>query len=206
MSFSIDSPSVSLLWSIKEALRRGDQQTAHQLAIRLTTSDPANEHAWLWYAVTAESIDDSIGALTRAVLINPNNFDARQQLHDLMQRQLRLDAFLRYDSETIDLYAVRTRNDRLLIQPKDRAPFEIYPPTEQLPSHIALRWLIWSLIGLLPAGLGTLICAPIAMSKARPLLRGKTRADRARGQFIFLGALLLLVVAIFFIFLLLLHL
>jgi hypothetical protein len=52
--------------------------------------------------------------------------------------------------------------------PKGRAVVETFPPTTQKPLAPAFGWLRWTVIGLLPAGLGALFLAPI--TAARTLL------------------------------------
>ncbi len=167
-----------------EAAQRGDRRRAHAICLQLTADEPANEQAWFWRAGTAESQEESIAALSQVLTLNPANAATRQGLYEALQGLLRHDAFLAYLGETDDLYQVRTKQDFRFAHPKDRAAPEPFPPLEPPPAQAAQRWLVRALIGLLPAGLGALLCAPLAALAALKLLRYPTPDTRQRALII----------------------
>ncbi len=170
-----------LLQLAKQAEQQGDRQTAHELCVQLTRADPASESAWLQRASTAESIDETIAALSATLAQDPTNAAARRTLHYLMDLRLRRDAFVGYIAESDQSYHIQLLPNLDLEHPKDRALSEPFPPIRPALLAAALRWLGWSIVGLIPSGLGTLICAPIAMLNALRILRGRPNsADRQR--------------------------
>jgi hypothetical protein len=197
------SPTLAL---VQDAAQRGDRRLAHEICVQLLTDDPNNEQAWLWCAGTADSLDETIAALSQALTRNPANDIARKRLYEAMERQLRQDAFLAYVGETRDFYYVRTATNLRFAHPKDRAqPEPVAPP--KLPARTAFRWLGWALVGLPPAGLGTLLCAPMAALAAIRLLAGHpSPVDRRRGWVVLGSASILWLFALVFIGLLILHL
>jgi hypothetical protein len=154
---------------------------AHDICVQIVTDDPKNEEAWLWRAGTTDSLEETLAALSQVLALNPANGAARQALYEAMQHLLREDAFLAYIAETDDLYYVRTPTKLRFAHPKGRAVPEPFPPSRPPPTRAVLRWLAWSLVGLVPAGLGAVVCAPVAMLAALRLLRQKpAKADRQR--------------------------
>jgi hypothetical protein len=90
---------------------------------------------------------------------------------------------LRYVDESSHLYRVQLRSERILTVPKRRAVPAPYPPPEPGPLLAANRWLACAIIGLLPAGLGAVICAPVAVFLAlRAFKDGLSDEDRAHGK------------------------
>ena len=154
-----------------------------------------------------ETLEESVTALNQALGLNPENTTARQALYESMQQLLRKDAFLAYQGETSVLYQVSTQADFQFISPKDRAVVQPYPPREPPPARKAITWLGWSLVGLVPAGLGTLVTAPLAALAAVQLLRQPAAAaDHRRAWIVLGGAIGLWLIALVFIFILILHL
>jgi disulfide bond formation protein DsbB len=152
-------------------------------------------------------IEESVTALNQELELNPENAAARQALYETMQQMLRKDAFLAYQSETNDYYTVRTLAEFQFVHPKDRAMPDIFPRLEQASSQKAVNWLGWSLVGLIPAGLGTLVCAPLAILAAIKLLLQKNAlSDRRRAWVVLGSASVLWLIALVFLMILLLHL
>jgi hypothetical protein len=156
---------------VQDALRRGDRSRAHQICVSLTVENPENQQAWLGLAATAESLEEKITALNHLLELNPEHAAARQILYETMQELLYKDPFLAYQGETNIFYKIRTPAKFQFIYPKDRAAIEPFPPTVPPPTGEAFRWLRWSVIGLIPAGLGSLVCAPMAVIASVKLLR-----------------------------------
>jgi len=156
---------------------------------------------------TSETLEESVTTLNQALGQNPQDAAARQALYETMQQLLRQNAFLAYQGETNVLYQVRTQADFQFSSPKDRAVVEPYPPHEPPPARQAIHWLGWSLVGLVPAGLGTLFMAPVAARAAVQLLRQPAaRADHRRAWIVLGGAVGLWLVALVLIVILILHL
>jgi hypothetical protein len=152
-------------------------------------------------------LEESVTALNQELELNPQNATARQALYETMQQMLRKDAFLAYQNETSDYYTIRTFAEFQFVHPKDRAMPDIFPRLEQAPSQKAINWLGWSLVGLIPAGLGTLVCAPLAMLAAIKLLLQKNSLSDRRRAWVVLGSVIVLwLIALVFLMILILHL
>lgn len=207
MTSRVASPPVSpTLAAAQAAARRGDRRLAHDISVQIVVADPTNEPAWLLRAGTADSLGETIDSLGQLLLRNPGHRIARRALYEAMQHLLRQDAFLAYVSETGDFYFVRTRAELEIAQPKDRAQTEAFPPPVPPPTRPAFRWLGLALVGLVPAGLGTLVCAPMAaLAACRVLLGQGSRADRRAGWVVLWTASTLWLVALLFLALLVLH-
>lgn len=158
-------------------------------------------------AITSEALEGSVTALNQALELNPENTAARQALYETMQQLLRKDAFLAYQGETDVIYKIRTLAEFQFFHPKDRAMAELFPPQNSPPARSAIHWLGWSVIGLIPAGLGTLVLAPLAIIAACKLLcRQAELIDRRRAWIVIGIALVLWLIALALIFILTLHL
>lgn len=158
-------------------------------------------------AKTSGTLEESVTALNQMLEQNPENAVARQSLYETMQQLLRKDAFLAYQGETDVIYKVRTLTEFQFIHPKDRAMAELFPPQNSPPARTAIHWLGWSVVGLIPAGLGTLVVAPLAMIAAIKLLRQPIELiDRRRAWIVIGGAIVLWLIALVLFFILTLHL
>jgi hypothetical protein len=156
---------------------------------------------------TDNLLEQSVTTLNQELELNPQNAAARQELYETMQQMLRKDAFLAYQNETNDHYTVRTYGEFQFIHPKDRARPDIFPRLAPAPAHKAINWLGLSLVGLIPAGLGTLVCAPVAIFAAvKLLLQQNVLSDRRRAWVVLGSAIVLWLIALLFLMLLLLHL
>jgi disulfide bond formation protein DsbB len=156
---------------------------------------------------TDNILEKSVTALTQELEQNPQDAAARQALYETMQQMLRKDAFLAYQNETNDHYTVSTIADFQFVHPKDRAIPDIFPRREQAPSQKAINWLGWSLVGLIPAGLGTLVCTPLAIFAAIKVLLQKNSVSDRRRAWVVLGSVIVLwLIALVFLIILILHL
>jgi len=155
----------------------------------------------------SETLEESVTALNQVLDQNPGNAVARQALYETMQQLLRKDAFLAYQSETNAFYTIRTPAEFQFIHPKDRIVPEPFPAREFVPAKAATTWLGWSVVGLIPAGLGALVCAPLAILASVKLLHQPTSLiDRRRAWVILSLAIVLWLFALAFLFILTLHL
>jgi hypothetical protein len=158
-------------------------------------------------ATTGSSLEETVTALNQELERNPQNTAARQALYESMQQMLRKDAFLAYQNETNDHYTVRTMAEFQFIHPKDRAMPDLFPRLVQPPAQKAINWLVWSLVGLIPAGLVTLVCAPLAILAAiKLLLKEHSPGDQRRAWVVLGSAIVLWLVAVVFLMILILHL
>jgi hypothetical protein len=156
---------------------------------------------------TDNILEESVTALTQELEQNPENAAARLAIYETMQQMLRKDAFLAYQNETSEHYIVSTIADIQFVHPKDRAMPELFPRLEQPPSQQAINWLGWSLIGLIPAGLGTLVCGPLAIFAAIKLLLQKNSLSDRRRAWVVLGTVTVLwLIALVLLIILILHL
>ena len=170
-----------------------------EISIKSSSSlNPAN---------TNESLEETVTALNQALESNPENPVARQALYETMQQLLRKDAFLAYQGETDVIYKIRTLAEFQFFHPKDRTMAELFPPQNSPPAQSAMHWLGWSVVGLIPAGLGTLVLAPLAVIAAGKLLGQQAELiDRRRAWIVIGVATVLWLIALVFIFILTLHL
>ena len=156
---------------------------------------------------TSNLLEESVTTLNQELELNPQNAAARQALYETMQQMLRKDAFLAYQSETNDFYTVRTFAEFQFVHPKDRAMPDIFPRLKPAPAQKAINWLVWSLVGLIPAGLGTLVCAPVAIFAAiKLLLQENSLSDRRRAWVVLGSVTVLWLIALVFLMILILHL
>lgn len=170
-----------------------------EISIKSSSSlNPAN---------SSKAFEESVTVLNQALELNPGNTVARQALYETMQQLLRRDAFLAYQGETDVIYRIRTLAEFQFFHPKDRAMAELFPPQNSPPAQSAIHWLGWSVVGLIPAGLGTLVLAPVAIIAACKLLGQPAELiDRRRAWIVMGVAIVLWLVALVFIFILTLHL
>lgn len=158
-------------------------------------------------ANASETLEESVTALNQVLEVTPEDAVARQALYETMQQLLRKDAFLAYQGETDFIYKIRTIAEFQFIHPKDRAMAELFPPKNSPPARTAIHWLGWSVVGLIPAGLGTLIIAPLAVTAAVKLLRQPVDLiDRRRAWIVIYGAIVLWLISLAFFLIFILHL
>ncbi len=132
-------------------------------------------------ALTVGDLEASIRSLTQVLASNPTNTAARQALYVCMREMLTADPRLAYRGESSAAYQLQTPTRFVFEHPKDRSPIEARPSFPRPAKGGAYGWLKWAVVGLLPAGLGTLIFAPLAAASAARLLRsGPSPMDRRR--------------------------
>jgi len=163
----------------QEALRLGERSRAYQLSLAATQSDPDNLKAWLVRAETAASLDEALACLNQANALDPTNPEARQKTYQTLQTLLKQDPFVLYLDETEDKYRVQSGEKINLIVPKDRSVPEPYPAKQPARVQLAYRWLWLALLGIIPAGLGAIIFAPLATFTALSInIGGTSRSNR----------------------------
>jgi hypothetical protein len=93
MSFSSDllnAPKefLTLFKEGKEAARRGDTVTAHDLFRKAIEVDPYHEQVWLWLASVVDTDDDRRVCFENVLELNPTNPTARRQLQQLDEKAI----------------------------------------------------------------------------------------------------------------------
>lgn len=189
LSDTVISPSVSADKHLAAANNRSNRPSIE--ATQPIFDDVAEEH---------------LAVLSKAVSENPQHSQARRRLYETLQRYLKHNPFLRYLEENDSLYQVIIGGGRVVNVPKDRAVTPPYPAPAITPLQLAHRWLGYAAIGLLLAGLGTLICAPVAgMYAWRASLHAPEVEQRKRAGMVLIYAGALWAVGVIFSFLFLLH-
>jgi hypothetical protein len=171
----MDEPEASRLQDTQpSAAQRRTQPTeasdAYRRALELTEREPSNPVAWIDLAAAAVDLQIKVASLNRALAIDGGNLRARQGLHDALVQLLKRDPRLEYLGETSSLYRVRSAEKFEFTHPKDRA--ESQPPAAGGTAQRRLYgWLKWALVGMIPAGLGTLFFGPLVALEAAAQLR-----------------------------------
>lgn len=141
-------------------------------------------------AAAAETLDARLFYLSQALTYAPGHPIACQWMYESLWRLLHEDAFLGYLGEDDRRYDVQTGAGLAVAVSKNRAVPLVYPPLTPSPLQPALRWLWWAFLGLLPAGLGTLLCAPVAAVVALRVPQPLSQADRTRRRVVLWSAAL----------------
>ncbi len=69
------------------AAKAGKKPVARQFLLQVIEEDPGNESCWLWLAITAESREERVGYLQKALTINPHNPRTKAALVKLQKQQ-----------------------------------------------------------------------------------------------------------------------
>jgi hypothetical protein len=156
----------NLLVDVEDAIRGGNIQYAYELSLRATQAIPENFEVWLMRARLAPSFEERILCMNRLNELAPDHQDRHNFTFFALKEVLDRDPFLAYLEETEDLYRVHNAERKVLSIAKKRSVTARFPDDEADRLTTAKRYLILSIIGLLLAGIGTLIFAPLAAWKA----------------------------------------
>ena len=142
-----------------------------------------------------------------AYLFNPYQPLGQHLTNQTIWQLFEQNPYLEYKVENDQVYVVSDGADLSFIVPKERNIPEQYPLKKGDRLASAFRLLGWAFLGLAPAGLGTLIFAPLAVWRALPvyLHQPSTQADRVRSVIVLGIAGGLLGIAFILNYLLLLH-
>lgn len=154
------------LLDAEDAARQGDRERAYQLSLKANRAAPDNLRTWLMCAETAPSVEEAVACLNRANALQPTDPETKQKTYQVVQKLLERDPFLLYLYETDDLYHVQNSQELSLVVPKDRSRPEAYPAEIPVLMQKAYRWLWLAVFGLLLAGLGAIVFAPLAAVSA----------------------------------------
>jgi len=156
----------ALLNAANDSRKIGDRDHAYRYSLEASRIAPNDPEVWLARAETAHSIEEKLFCLSRLHTLNPYYPAAQRKTYSILREMLREEPFLAYLDETENLYQVRNGPALAVTLPKYRAIPEPYPPPRPGPLAGANHLLLWALIGLVPAGLGTLVLAPMAALSA----------------------------------------
>jgi hypothetical protein len=189
------------------AVRRGMMRDAYELCLRAIQAEPYNMEAWLLRASLADSLEEKLQCINRMHELGADRHDRYNVAFYALKEVLERDPFLAYMEETDGLYRVQNAERTVLVIPKRRSvtPSYLNRGTDALRS--ARRWLMLAVFGLMFAGIGTLIFAPMAAwaaFNARGSMR--TRSGQVDSMVVLLTAAGLFVIGAFFISLFIMHL
>jgi hypothetical protein len=194
-----------LLFESERAIRDGNSQSAYELSLQATQAAPENIDAWLLRATLAGSLEERIICVNRLNELAPNFQDRHNVAFFALKEVLAQDPFLAYLEETGEFYRA-INGDHVLNIPKKRAPIDPFPPEKphSSPLKAAYRLLTVAILGLLLAGIGTVVFAPLAAVAA---IRAPTRsrAEQIGSLIVFIVSLLLFLLGLFFSILFVLH-
>jgi len=74
---------MSKLKEAVEKIRAGDRESGKRILIEILRSDPQNEQAWLWLAITFRDPEKRRESLERVLRLNPDNQQAKKLLQKL---------------------------------------------------------------------------------------------------------------------------
>ena len=196
-----------LLTQSEKAVRAGNGRHAYELSLQATQIAPESIEAWLLRATLAPSLEERLICVNRLNELAPGYQDrynvAFFALKDLLDR----NPYLVYLEETDELYRVAS-TDHVLSIPKKRVPVTPYPPKQPPsgPLRTAYRWLHLAIVGLLLAGIGSVIFAPLAaLTAIRAQQSGQSPTEKVSLTVVLVVAFILFVVGVLFSLLLILH-
>lgn len=199
---------VELLAESEKAVREGNSQSAYRLAVEATRIAPENIEAWLLRATLAPSLNERIICVNQLNELAPGFQDRYNVAFFALKDLLEENPFLAYLEETDELYRVLNADRVVLSIPKKRAPVNVAAPdqTQPGPLRAAYRWLTMSFLGLLLAGIGTIVFAPLAgLAALRAHQSVRSRPERARSMVVLIVSSLLFLVGFVFSVLFILH-
>jgi hypothetical protein len=197
-----------LIGESEKALREGNREHAYQLSLQATKVAPDNIDAWLSCATLAPSLAERVFCVNHLNELAPGYQDRHDIAFFALKELFDEKPYLAYLAETDELYRVINTDRVVLSIPKKRAPFEPYPPKQPTASSLRLAycWLIMSMVGLLVAGIGTVVFAPMAAVAAiRADQSVGTHAERSKATLVFLASAGLFMIGVLFTILFALH-
>ena len=197
-----------LLAESEKAIQEAKPRRAFELAVQATQAVPESIEAWLLRATLAPSLDERIASVNRLNELAPGYQDKYNLAFYALKELLDKDPFLRYLEETDELYRVINAKRVVLSVPKKRAPVNAPPPDQAPPSRLngAYRLLTLAILGLLLAGIGTVIFAPLAvLATLRAQGSIRSHSERVSSIVILIAAFGLFVIGVLFSILFILH-
>ena len=196
-----------LLTDSEKAIRAGNKQKAYELSLQATKVAPENLEAWFLRASLAPSLEERLFCVNCLNELSPDRPDRHHVAFSAVKELLDRDPFLAYLEETEALYRVVNKSNQVLVIPKKRAPAQPSIPEQPSALKPAYRLLVMAIFGLLLAGIGTLIFAPLAAVAALGAGRSlRSHAEHVSSMVILIIASLLFLLGLVFAILFVLHL
>lgn len=192
----------------EKAIQEGRSQYAYELALQATQVVPESIEAWLLRATLAPTLEERIASVNRLNELAPGYQDKYNLAFYALKELLDKKPFLRYLEETDELYRVINEERMVLSIPKKRSPVNSPSPDQASPGPLkgAYRLLILAILGLLSAGIGTIIFAPLAaLATMRAQDSIESHAERVSSTVILIAAFGLFVIGVLFSILFILH-
>ena len=196
-----------LLSESEKAIREGNSQYAYELALQATQVSPKNIEAWMLRATLAPSLEERLICVNHLNELMPNHQDRHNVAFFTINELLDKDPFLAYLEETQTLYRVMNADHMVVSIQKKRLATNTSPPELSNSLKVAYRWLAMAMIGLMLAGVGTLIFAPLAALTAIQVGSSpQSRSDRVSSAIVLILSILLFLIGAVFTLLFVIHL
>jgi hypothetical protein len=195
-----------LLTDVEDAIRNGNGEYAYALCLQAVQAEPENMDAWALCASLAPSLEERMQCVNHMNELEPDHQDRHSVAFFALKELLDRDPFLAYREETQEIYRVINVDDVVLSIPKKRSVTIPYPGERMDKLAIAQRWLILAILGLLLAGIGTLIFAPLAAWTAVDAWQTSlSRPGQVGSIVVLVAASMIFIIGLFFSFLFALH-
>lgn len=148
-----------------------ERERAREIYQHAVNVDPMNADAWLKLSYAAQDPRLALEYVQRAVDLKPDDLAIQAGLCYILFTRLKDDPYVEFLAETDKNYVVTVRNSRPVVIPKSRANSEIYPPPRLTDAERVAQLVGWMALGLVPAGLGAFVLAPVVIRRAWGLLR-----------------------------------
>ncbi len=196
-----------LMTESEKAVREGNRQRAYELSMQATKVAPENYEAWFLRATLAPSLEERLFCVNTLNELCPDCQDRHYVAFSAVKDLLDQDPFLAYLEETEALYRLVSKNNQVVVVPKRRTA--VTPTLAERPGPLkaAYSLLVIAIFGLLLAGIGALVFAPLAVLaafQARAALR--SHAERVSFAIVLILSSLLFLVGLGFGYLFVLHL
>ncbi len=203
----VDRRVNQLLSESEQAIKQGNRQRAYELSVQATKMAPENLEAWFLRATLASSLEERLFCVNCLNELSPDRQDKHHVAFSAVKELLDKDPFLAYLEETEALYRVVNKSNQVVVIPKKRAAINVSVPERSSPLKTAYSLLVISIFGLMLAGVGTLIFAPLSALAALQAGRSlHSHAERVSLTIVLILDGLFFVLGLFFAYLFALHL
>ncbi|HEX2996399.1 MAG TPA: hypothetical protein VHP14_16355 [Anaerolineales bacterium] len=204
----VDQRLNQVLSECEKAIREGNRQRAYDFALQATKLAPDHLEAWFLRASLAPSLEERLFCVNCMSELCPDCEDRRNVAFAAVKELLDRDPFLAYLEETEALYRVVNKSNQVVVIPKKRAAVTPFLVEQEQPNQLkpAYRLLLMAVFGLLLAGLGALVFAPLAALAAIGAgLSPQSRAERVGSVIVLMLSGLMFLTGLFFSYLFVLH-
>lgn len=196
-----------ILAEIENSIRNTGGKDAYELSLRATQLAPDSVEAWILRATLAPSLEERLVCVNRLNELGADSQDRHNIAFFTLKELLDKNPFLAYLEETEELYRVMNANHMVLSIPKKRSADHSTARGHSGQLTNSYRLLTLALIGLMAAGVGTLVFAPLAaLSAIRIGTTSQFQSERLRSTIVFILALILFAIGAVFSILFVLHL